>query len=173
MKLKKIIDNKELKQTWDIEVQNTHEYVLSNGVVSHNTSSDYSNSTSGIDMPRDLVVTKKSKVGNFKQIVPNFSKGSQYYTLATELDNILYLKMLSKFQLYIDQAISTNVYWSENDYIVGKDGKPKFPMKKMVKTITYAHEVGLKTTYYSTFISTEDELKEIVDTSCEGGGCAV
>jgi len=124
-------------------------------------------------MPRDLVVTKKSKVGNFKQIVPNFSKGSQYYTLATELDNILYLKMLSKFQLYIDQAISTNVYWSENDYIVGKDGKPKFPMKKMVKTITYAHEVGLKTTYYSTFISTEDELKEIVDTSCEGGGCAV
>jgi len=28
MKLKKIIDNKELKQTWDIEVQNTHLVII-------------------------------------------------------------------------------------------------------------------------------------------------
>jgi ribonucleotide reductase alpha subunit len=173
MKITKIVDNTELKHTWDIEVPNTHEYILENGVVSHNTSSDYSNSTSGIDMPRDLIVTKKSKVGNFKQIVPNFSKGSQYYTLATEIDNLLYLKMLSKFQLYIDQAISTNVYWTERDYIMDSNGKPKFPMKKMVKSITYAHKVGLKTTYYSTFVSTEDELAEVVDAGCESGGCSV
>lgn len=137
------------------------------------TSSDYSNSTSGIDMPRDLIVTKKSKIGNFKQIVPNFAKGSQYYTLATEIDNVKYLKMLSKFQLYIDQAISTNVYWTEKDYVMDSNNKPKFPMKKMIKSITEAHKMGLKTTYYSTFISTEDELNEIVEEGCESGGCAV
>lgn len=137
------------------------------------TSSDYSNSTSGIDMPRDLIVTKKSKIGNFKQIVPNFAKGSQYYTLATELDNIKYLRMLSRFQLYVDQAISTNVYWTENDFVMDSNNKPKFPMKLMVRSITEAHRMGLKTTYYSTFISILDELQEIIEDGCSGGGCQV
>ncbi|RLB07833.1 MAG: hypothetical protein DRG27_06175, partial [Deltaproteobacteria bacterium] len=45
--------------TYDIEVPQHHEYLLDNGIVSHNTSSDVSNSTSGLDMPRDLIVTKK------------------------------------------------------------------------------------------------------------------
>ena len=138
------------------------------------TSSDFSNSTSGIDMPRDLIITKKSKIGNFKQIVPNFAKGSQYYTLATELDNIKYLRMLARFQLYVDQAISTNVYWTENDFVMDSNGKPKFPMKLMVRSITEAHRMGLKTTYYSTFISILNELLETVeDEGCSGGGCAV
>ena len=120
-------------------------------------------------MPRDLIVTKKSKIGNAKQIVPNFSKGSQYYTLATELNNIKYLKMLSKFQLYVDQAISANVYWTKRDF-VNDNGVDKFPMKRMIQTIMKAHEYGLKTTYYSTFISdTTDED----DAGCEGGGCSV
>jgi len=112
------------------------------------TSSDFSNSTSGIDMPRDLIVTKKAKTGNSKQIVPNFSKGSGYYTLATELDNIKYLKMISKFQLYIDQSISTNVYWTKKDFVETKDGL-KFPMKRMVETIIESHKLGLKTNYRS------------------------
>jgi len=136
------------------------------------TSSDVSNSTSGIDMPRDLIVTKKSQIGNAKQIVPNFSKGSQYYTLATELDNIKYLRMLARFQLYIDQAISTNVYWTKKDFVKAKDGKLKFPMKKMIESIMEAHKLGLKTTYYSTFID-DKNTDEPVEESCEGGGCAV
>jgi len=164
------------KEKWEELRQNIIKYGLRHLTLSAippaGTSSDYSNSTSGIDMPRDLIITKKSKVGNFKQIVPNFSKGSQYYTLATELENIPYLTMLSKIQLYIDQAISANVYWTEKNYIIDNNGKPKFPMKLMIKTITYAHKVGLKTTYYSTFISTEDELKELIE-DCSGGGCSV
>lgn len=164
------------KEKWEELRQNIIKYGLRNLTLSAvppaGTSSDYSNSTSGIDMPRGLMTTKKSKVGNFKQIVPNYSKGSQYYTLATEIDNLKYLKMLSKFQLYIDQAISTNVYWSENDYVMDSNGKPKFPMKKMIKTITFAHEIGLKTTYYSTFISTQDELEE-ENAGCEFGSCDV
>lgn len=133
------------------------------------TSSDVSNSTSGIDMPRDLIITKKSSVGNFKQIVPNFSKGSSYYTLATELDNIKYLEHISKFQKYVDQAISTNVYWTTKDFVTDENNDVKFPMSSMLKTIIKAHEYGLKTTYYSTFI---DETT-IEEDDCDGGGCKV
>jgi hypothetical protein len=44
---------------------------------------------------------------------------------------------------------------------------------KMIKSITEAHRMGLKTTYYSTFISILDELQEAPEEGCSGGGCAV
>lgn len=165
MRIKKIIDNVELKQTWDIEVQETHEYVLNNGVMSHNTSSDLSNSTSGLDLPRDFVTTKTSKSGPVKQVVPNFSKGSSYYTLAEEVDNISYLNMIAEFQKYFDQSISTNLYWSKKD--LNENGQ--FPIKKLIRCIIHANKIGLKTLYYSNYIMDENEEKP----SCEGGGCSV
>jgi len=168
------------KEEWESLRKDIVKYGLRNLTLSAippaGTSSDVSNSTSGIDMPRDLIITKKSKVGNAKQIVPNFSKGSSYYTLATEVDNIAYLRMISKFQLYIDQSISTNVYWTpEKDFVLDpKDNKMKFPNKKMIKTITEAYKLGVKTTYYSTFIDTIDSDKEDTDeVGCSGGGCSV
>ncbi len=171
MKIIKIQDS--INYTYDIEVSEVHEYLLDNGIVSHNTSSDFSNSTSGIDMPRDLIVTKKTKLGNTKQIVPNFYRGSQYYTLATELDNIKYIKMLSKIQLYIDQAISANVYWTKKDFVKDKTGVIKFPMKLMVNSIIKAHKFGLKTTYYSTFIDENAIINGEEEAGCSDGGCSV
>lgn len=151
--------------TYDIEVPDVHEYILSNGVVSHNTSSDLSNSTSGLDLPRDFVTTKTSKSGPVKQVVPNFSRGSSYYTLAEEVDNIAYLNMISKFVMYQDQSISTNVYWSKKD--LDEDGR--FPIKKLIKVLIQANKLGFKTLYYSNYIMDENEEKP----GCEGGGCSV
>ena len=54
-----------------------------------------------------------------------------------------------------------------------KDGNEKFPMKRMVETITKAHDLGLKTTYYSTFISEDVVIDGEEDSSCSGGGCSV
>jgi ribonucleoside-diphosphate reductase alpha chain len=132
------------------------------------TSSDVSGSTSGIDMPRDFLVSKSSKSGPVKQIVPNFSRGSAYYTLAKEVDNLKYLEMISKFQLYVDQSISTNVWWSASDF--DKDGN--FPIGKLVKAMVTAHKLGLKTMYYSNFLE-EDVNLDKADESCTGGGCSV
>ena len=151
--------------TYDIEVPDVHEYILSNGVVSHNTSSDLSNSTSGLDFPRDFVTTKTSKSGPVKQVVPNFAKGSSYYTLAEEVDNIEYLNMLSKFAMYLDQSISANVYWSKKD--LNETGQ--FPIKKLIKAIIHANKIGMKTLYYSNYIMDENEEKP----GCESGGCSV
>lgn len=151
--------------TYDIEVPDVHEYILSNGVVSHNTSSDLSNSTSGLDLPRDFVTTKTSKSGPVKQVVPNFSRGSSYYTLAEEVDNIAYLNMISKFVMYQDQSISTNIYWSKKD--LDEDGR--FPIKKLIRILILANKLGFKTLYYSNYIMDENEEKP----GCEGGGCSV
>lgn len=131
------------------------------------TSSDVSNSTSGIDMPRDFIVTKKTSTGPAKQIVPNFSKGSSYYTLADELDIIKYLEMVSKFFLYLDQSASTNIYWTKKDFV-----NKKFPKKKMIHAILEAHRLGLKTLYYSTFID-DDKVEVEEEDSCGSGGCSV
>lgn len=129
------------------------------------TSSDLSNSTSGLDFPRDFVTTKTSKSGPVKQVVPNFAKGSSYYTLAEEVDNIEYLNMLSKFAMYLDQSISANVYWSKKD--LNETGQ--FPIKKLIKAIIHANKIGMKTLYYSNYIMDENEEKP----GCESGGCSV
>ena len=138
MKITKIEES--ITHTYDIEVPDVHEYVLSNGVVSHNTSSDLSNSTSSLDLPRDFVITKTSKSGPVKQVVPNFSRGSSYYTLAEEVDNIAYLNMISKFAMYQDQSISTNIYWSKKD--LDEDGR--FPIKKLIRILILANKLGFK-----------------------------
>ena len=135
------------------------------------TSSDVSNSTSGVDMPRDFLVTKKSKSGPMKQIVPNFAKGSSYYTLAFEenFNNIDYINMLARFQLYTDQSISANTYWAQKDFV-----NDKMPLGKLIKTYKHAHKVGLKTLYYTTFDDTEIASNSSNDDeSCLGGGCSV
>ncbi|MCD6435754.1 MAG: ribonucleoside-diphosphate reductase subunit alpha [Clostridiales bacterium] len=134
------------------------------------TSSDVSNSTSGLDMPRDFVITKKSKAGPMKQVLPNFAKGSSYYNLAFDnLDNKKYLDMISKFQLYTDQGISANIYFSPKNFIDGK-----MPLATLIGIYKHAHKIGLKSIYYCNF-DDQDLVKNDngMDDGCEGGACSV
>ena len=112
------------------------------------TSSDVSGSTSGLDMPRDFLVTKNSKSGPVKQLLPNFAKGSSYYTCAfsPEFNNIKYLDMVSKFQMYTDQSISTNTYWSEKNFV-----NDKMPLSEIIKVWRYAQKIKIKSLYYTNF----------------------
>ena len=132
------------------------------------TSSDGFGASSGIDMPRGFLTNKNSKHGVVKQIVPNFSKGSSYYTLSGELDNLKYLEMISKFQLYVDNGISTNTYFDESDL----DVNGNMSIKKLRDVILTAHELKLKTLYYQNY---DDSAKSVEDEelSCSGGGCQV
>jgi len=158
------------KEDWEELRASIKKYGLRNNTLSAippaGTSSDVSGSTSGIDMPRDFLVTKTSKAGPVKQIVPNFSKGSSYYTLAFELDNIKYHEMIARFQLYVDQSISTNMYWAQKD--LGENGK--MSIKKIISVIVNAHKLGMKSIYYSTFEGEDSGAPKEV---CEGGGCEV
>jgi ribonucleoside-diphosphate reductase alpha chain len=163
------------KESWMTLRENIKTYGLRNLTLSAippaGTSSDVSNSTSGIDMPRDFMITKKSKTGPVKQILPNFAKGSSYYTLAfdKDFDNIKYLDLISKFQLYTDQSISTNTYWSPDDF--NEEGK--MPISKIIKVFKHASKIGLKTLYYTNFDDQDIAKNDNGDDGCEGGACSV
>ncbi len=162
------------KEKWVDLSRNIQEFGLRNltltAIPPAGTSSDVSNSTSGLDMPRDFLITKKSKSGPMRQLVPNFAKGSSYYTLAfdKDFDNKAYLNMLARFQLYVDQSISANTYWSPKDFV-----DDKMPLGKILEVFKYAHSIGLKSLYYTTFDDSEIAGNDSNDDGCDGGGCSV
>ncbi len=152
------------------------------------SSSIVSNSTPGIDPVRKLLIAKMSKYGPLKQLVPGFERYKENYPLAWNIDNEEYLKFVAIFQKFLDQSISTNIY-----YDVAKYQKNKVPVRDLIRHESIAHKYGLKTLYYlnsndnsgeaSQELAQKDEdpvsLKvatmniEIEVDACEGGACSV
>ena len=107
------------------------------------SSSIVSNSTPGIDPVRKLLIAKMSKYGPLKQLVPGFGVYSDHYPLAWNIDNEEYLKFVAIFQKFLDQSISTNMY-----YDVSRYEKNKVPVKDLIRHEGTAYKYGLKTLYY-------------------------
>lgn len=170
MKIKSIKKRDFPEFTWDLEVENYHNYILDNNIISHNSAA-VSNSTSGVETPRELVTIKTDKHSTIKKLPPFFKSSKNYYTTAWSVDfnNIDYFKLLGSIQPFVDQAISTNQY---SNALLEQDKKLKFP--KVLEEILYANKVGLKTLYYQNFLSTdnEDGLSE-KEIGCSSGGCSV
>lgn len=127
------------------------------------SSSVIQNSTNGIEPVRALVSHKKSKSGVLKQLVPNFSKCKNNYSLAFDLKNDVYTNISSVIQKYFDMAISTNHYYNYSHY-----ENNNIPMSIIVKDLIYAYKMGLKSLYYA---NSDDAAKE--ETGCESGACAI
>lgn len=127
------------------------------------SSSLVSNSTPGIDAPRSLLTTKVSKKGTVKQLVPEFSKCSQYYTTSWELDNISYFKLIAIMQKFIDHSISVNETYDIDRYSSGK-----VSVSELIKNVYFANKYGMKTMYYC---NTNDGSGD--DAGCAGGACSV
>jgi len=157
------------------------------------SSSIVSNSTAGIDPVRKLLIAKMSKFGPLKQLVPGFETYKDNYPLAWDIDNEEYLKFVAIFQKFLDQSISTNMY-----YDVSKYDKNKVPVRDLIRHEGIAYKYGLKTLYYlnsndnsgeaSQELAQQDEEKtdhtkslngiskiefEVESDSCEGGACSV
>lgn len=129
--------------TWDISTIN-EEYVLPNGVVSHNTSAQISNSTNGIEPVRSLVTEKVSKHGVLKQVVPEIAKLKNKYDMLWDQKSPLgYIKLTCVLQKYIDQAISTNTSYNPNHY---EDNN--ISMKEMIEHLLFFYKHGGKCLYY-------------------------
>lgn len=129
------------------------------------SSSLVSNSTPGVDAPRSLLTVKVSKKGTVKQLVPNFTKYSQYYTTAWELNNIQYLKMIAVMQKFIDQSISTNENFDIRKYEGGA-----VPINDLITNVAFCSKYGLKTLYY---LNINDGSGESSEEACTSGACAV
>ena len=74
------------------------------------SSSVVSNATNGIEPPRDFISVKKSKKGPLKQIVPEYSKLKNNYTLLWDMKgNEGYIIIVSVLKKYFDQALEVSV----------------------------------------------------------------
>ncbi len=154
------------------------------------SSSIVSNSTPGIDPVRKLLIAKMSKYGPLKQLVPGYEHYKDNYDLAWDIDNEEYLKFVAIFQKFIDQSISTNMY-----YDIAKYDNSKVPMRNLVRHESIAYKYGLKTLYYlnsndnsgessqelaqqkdesySEDNKQSEQLEMLDDCGCEGGACSV
>lgn len=131
------------------------------------SSSVVTNSTNGIEPPRQLLTIKKSKQGMLKQLVPEVDKLMSYYTLAFEMpDNKGITEIAAVIQKWIDQSISTNHYYNPAHPM--RDSS-EIKLSEVAKDILYSYNLGIKTLYYA---NTADG-KSDDDGGCSGGACSV
>ncbi len=156
------------------------------------SSSIVSNSTPGVDPVRKLLIAKMSKYGPLKQLVPGYDSYKENYPLAWDINNEEYVKFVAIFQKFIDQSISTNMY-----YDVSKYDNSKVPMRDLIRDESTAYKYGLKTLYYlnsndnsgevTQELAQQDDNTDTKDVkiktqtvdlvyeadACEGGACSV
>ena len=133
------------------------------------TSSQVSNSTSGIDSPRGLMSIKSSKDGILKQVVPEIDNPKVVYEpLWTIPNNKGYLELVAIMQKFVDQSISANTNYDPSKFDGGK-----VPMKVLLQDLLTAYKLGVKTLYYhNTRDGADDNQEDMVD-DCDGGGCKI
>jgi len=135
MKIKKIEEGN-IKPTWDIEVLDGNEYLLENGIVTHNTSGSAINSTPSTEPVFDLIFKEEGE-GSTVTLSPDIKRLGMYYKAAFDINNKDLIELAAIRQIYIDQAQSINLYF-----------KPPFSLKEQTDLHFYSHHLGLKTLYY-------------------------
>jgi ribonucleoside-diphosphate reductase alpha chain len=113
------------------------------------SSSVVSNATNGIEPPRDYLSVKKSKKGPLKQIVPDYKRLKNNYTLLWDMkSNEGYINIVAIMQKYFDQAISGNWSYNPENY---EDGQ--VPVSVMAQDL-------LTTSYYQNTYDGKADVEE-------------
>lgn len=165
-----------LKLDWTSLEEDIKKFGLRNSTVSAHApcsnSASLSNSTNGVEPPRELVSQVEDKNFKVTKLVPEYSKYKNYYTTSwgDDFNNSDYFKLLGVIQLFTDQAISSNQYSNALKY-----QDKKIPISELIKEIVLANQYGLKSLYYQNFLSTDnkDGLSEDSKEGCSSGGCSV
>ena len=120
------------------------------------------NSTNGIEMPMSLISVKESKAGSFTQVVPEYQKlKNKYQLMWDQTDCVGYIKTAAVIQVYVDQSISTNTFYSPKHF-----PDRKVPSTLIAKNLMLFHKWGGKTFYYSLIDkqgSKSDKSDEVVE----------
>ena len=120
------------------------------------SSSVVSNATNGVEPPRDYLSIKKSKKGTLKQIVPDYNRLKNFYTLLWDMpSNEGYINVISVMQKYFDQAISGNWSYNPENY---KDGE--VPTSVMANDLLTTYKLGWKTSYYQNTYDAKADVEE-------------
>jgi len=130
---------------WEELRQSIKQYGLRNSVLSavppSESSSQISNSTSGLEPVKDALLIKDNGKVKVKQLIPGYPELVDNYDFAFSRDiNLDYLKTMAVVQKWIDQSISTSTFTN--------DVKPS--RVKLTKGIFQAKKLGIKSLYYYT-----------------------
>ena len=160
-----------LQYDWESLRKEIQEFGLRNATLStqfpSESSSQVSNATNGIDIPRSPLTVKASKDGILKQIVPEYERlKGQYEYLWDDNNNQGFLKIVAIIQKFMDQAISTNTRYNPTALPNGK-----VPMKLMLQELMLAYKWGVKTLYYHHTNDGADDTQDSLDDGCAGGAC--
>jgi ribonucleoside-diphosphate reductase alpha chain len=152
------IVNRKLTFDWEWLRKEIKEHGLRHSTLSaqmpSESSSVVSNATNGVEPPRDFISIKKSKKGPLKQVVPEYPKLKNNYTLLWDMkSNEGYINVVSVMQKYFDQAISGNWSYNPENY---DDGQ--VPLSVMAQDLLTTYKLGWKTSYYQ---NTYDAKKDI------------
>jgi ribonucleoside-diphosphate reductase alpha chain len=120
------------------------------------SSSVVSNATNGVEPPRDFLSIKKSKKGTLKQIVPDYNRLKNFYTLLWDMkSNEGYINSISVMQKYFDQAISGNWSYNPENYTDGE-----VPTSVMANDLLTTYKLGWKTSYYQNTYDAKADIDE-------------
>ena len=120
------------------------------------SSSVVSNATNGVEPPRDFLSIKKSKKGTLKQIVPDYNRLKNFYTLLWDMkSNEGYINAISVMQKYFDQAISGNWSYNPENYTDGE-----VPTSVMANDLLTTYKLGWKTSYYQNTYDAKADIDE-------------
>ncbi|BBI61754.1 hypothetical protein HSBAA_30600 [Vreelandella sulfidaeris] len=109
------------------------------------SSSQVSNSTNGIEPPRELVSVKGNAEITISQIVPDYEELAGVYETLWELPNNRgYLGLVGIMQKFVDQSISANTNYNPDSYADGQ-----IPLQVITEELLLAYRWGVKTAYYS------------------------
>lgn len=163
----------EYKLDWESLRKDIVQYGLRNATLTSlmpsESSSQVSNATNGIDLPRGPITVKASKDGILKQVVPDYKNlDSSYEYLWYDSNNIGMLKLVAIMQKFVDQSISTNTRYNPVNYPNGK-----VPMKELLKELLIAYKYGIKTLYYHHTNDGSNDTQDSLDDGCAGGACKI
>ena len=123
-------------------------------------SSVVSNATNGIEPPRDYLSIKKSKKGTLKQIVPDYYRLKNFYTLLWDMpSNEGYINIIAIMQKYFDQSISGNWSYNPENY-----ADREVPLSIMANDLLTTYKLGWKTSYYQNTYDAKQDIDEPVHT---------
>ena len=162
------IVSRKLTMKWDELRKDIKEFGLRHSTLSaqmpSESSSVVSNATNGIEPPRDFLSIKKSKKGTLKQVVPDYARLKNNYTLLWDMPSMEgYLNIMAVIQKFFDQSISTNTSYNPQHY---EDGE--VPATVLVGDLLRSYSLGIKTLYYqNTYDGKGEEDVEVNDLHAE------
>ena len=135
-------------QDWDALRKFVGEWGMRNSTLTAQMPSESSsvvcNATNGVEPPRDYLSIKKSKKGTLKQIVPQFKKLRNNYTLLWDMKSMDgYLNIMAVIQKFFDQAISTNTSYNPQHY-----PNQEVSAQVLIGDLLKSYKLGIKTLYY-------------------------